>query len=88
MSMDQQTQHPSGRGEADIPHDAYENYDLPVEGRVARTPSSGLWIFGLPKNDHNSVTMTDKSLSRSASRGLDSLDFHHFKLLQNNNLQA
>ncbi len=32
MSMDQQTPHPSERGEAAAPHDAYENYELPVEG--------------------------------------------------------
>ncbi|MEW6049716.1 MAG: OPT family oligopeptide transporter [Candidatus Zixiibacteriota bacterium] len=32
MSMDQQTQHPSSRSEAAVPRDAYENYELPVEG--------------------------------------------------------
>ncbi|MDH4157578.1 MAG: OPT/YSL family transporter, partial [candidate division Zixibacteria bacterium] len=30
--MDQQTQQPSGRGEQAVAHDAYENYELPVEG--------------------------------------------------------
>lgn len=32
MSMDHETQHPSERGEAAVPHDAYENYELPVGG--------------------------------------------------------
>lgn len=32
MSIDQQKQHPSGGGEAAVSHDAYENYELPVEG--------------------------------------------------------
>jgi OPT family oligopeptide transporter len=32
MSMDQETKHPSGHGEATAPHDPYENYELPVEG--------------------------------------------------------
>jgi putative OPT family oligopeptide transporter len=32
MSMDQQSQHPSGHEDAPIRHDPYENYELPVEG--------------------------------------------------------
>jgi len=32
MSMDQQRLDPSKRGEAAAPHDAYENYELPIEG--------------------------------------------------------
>jgi len=32
MPMDQETQRPSGRGEAAVPHDAYESYELPVKG--------------------------------------------------------
>lgn len=32
MSMAQETERPSGRGEAVNAHDAYENYELPVEG--------------------------------------------------------
>ncbi len=32
MSMDQQPQHPAERGAAAVPHDPYENYELPVEG--------------------------------------------------------
>ncbi|MDD4051115.1 MAG: OPT/YSL family transporter [candidate division Zixibacteria bacterium] len=32
MSMDQETERPSGGGDTAIPHDAYENYELPVEG--------------------------------------------------------
>ena len=31
MSMDQ-TQRPSGQGDTTVPHDPYENYELPVEG--------------------------------------------------------
>lgn len=32
MSIDQKTQRPGGRGEDVVPHDPYENYELPIEG--------------------------------------------------------